>query len=114
MLASRASSLHFVQRALLGYRLAPSKPGYPLGHLNNFLHGEIPNLPDPLRAILDCSILKNYYPNNLITTPIIASTIPTIQNLMTTLYAGQPIASKWWWMGVERKIFLWRNFFDKS
>ena len=32
---------------------------------------------------------------------------------MVTLVSGQPLASKWWWIGAILKIFLpWRNFLE--
>lgn len=37
-----------------------------------------------------------------------------IQNRKVILASCQPVAFKWWWIGVERKIFLLKNFLEKT
>src|SRR3989344_6793413 len=44
--------------------------------------------------------------------PMRAKTPEMIQKRIVIFGSGQPIASKWWWIGVEMKIFLPRSFLE--
>src|SRR5690606_35503678 len=47
---------------------------------------------------------RDFQERNQIPIPSKAKIIPRIQNLITTWVSGQPTSSKWWWMGLIRKI----------